>query len=138
MQRMASEMYPFPVESRNLSDRSWTFQLIPAMPAPLLAAAPIVPATWVPCPKSSDPPATQEPFMQVKPCEPSDGFVQRLLSRSGCVNATPVSTIPTITSFESVCESHAVGQEIFAMSHCWLQRGSVGAPTAWTRKSGSA
>ena len=137
-QRTASEMRPEPPEPRNLSDITWTFQLIPAIPIPLLAEAPIVPATWVPCPKSSRPPATQEPFMHVNPCVLSDGFVQMFACRSGCVKSMPVSMTATTTSLESVCVSHAAGQEIFVMSHCWLQRGSVGIAAAWTTKSGSA
>ena len=31
------------------------------------------------------PPFVHLPFMQVKPCEPSEGFTQRLPWRSGCV-----------------------------------------------------
>src|SRR5258708_8584849 len=77
-QRTASEVEPLPLESRNLSDISLTLQLIPAMPSPLSAAAPIVPATCVPWPKSSDPPATQQPLMHVNPCELPAGFTQRL------------------------------------------------------------
>ena len=46
----ASEMEPLPVESRNFIDISFTAQLMPAIPVPLLTAAPIVPATWVPWP----------------------------------------------------------------------------------------
>ena len=46
----ASEIEPLPLESRNFIDISFTTQLMPAIPVPLLTAAPIVPATWVPWP----------------------------------------------------------------------------------------
>src|SRR5207248_9385572 len=65
-QRTASEVYPLPFEPRNLHEMSLTCQLSPAMPTPLLATAPIVPAQWVPCPKSSAPPGEQLLFKQVR------------------------------------------------------------------------
>src|SRR5512132_2887280 len=111
-------MLPLPLESSNLSVRCWTHRWLQALPVPAFAAAPIDPATCVPCPKSSDPPATHVPLMHVKPWEPSDGFVQRLPCKSGCVKSIPVSMTPTTTSFESVCVSQAGGQEILVMSHC--------------------
>src|SRR5439155_6326367 len=129
----ASEMSPLPLESRNLTDSSCTFQLMPAMPVPLLANAPIVPATCVPCPKSSFPPAEHVPLIHVNPCVVLlPGSVQRLLCRSGCVKSIPVSMIATITSPALVWVSHAAGAAIFAMSYCWFHSGSVGVVTAWT------
>ena len=130
----ASEMSPLPLESRNLIDRSCTFQLMPAMPVPLLANAPIVPATCVPCPKLSFPPTEHVPFMHVNPCVVLlPGSVQRLPCRSGWVKSIPVSMIATITSPALVCVSHAAGAAIFTMSYCWLHCGSVGVVViAWT------
>jgi hypothetical protein len=44
---------PFPLASWDLQGRMRTVQLIPVTPTPLLPTAPMMPATCVPCPKSS-------------------------------------------------------------------------------------
>ena len=44
MHRIAPEVLPEPVLSRNLHASSFTFQLTPATPTPLFPTAPIVPA----------------------------------------------------------------------------------------------
>ena len=107
---------------------SLTCQLSPAMPTPLLAAAPIVPAQWVPWPKSSAPPGEQLLFMQVRL-----SALSRLPWRSGCVKSIPVSMTTTYTSLALVWVSQVAGAAILVMSHCWLQSGSVGMATAcWT------
>ena len=50
----ASAVVPLPNQSRNLSGMIRTFQFTPATPVALLPSAPIVPATCVPCPWSSN------------------------------------------------------------------------------------
>jgi len=49
MASIAADVKPVPVESRNFKPITLLFQLTPVTPSPLLPAAPIVPATWVPC-----------------------------------------------------------------------------------------
>src|SRR5690349_12692513 len=49
-QRIASETLPPPSDPKNLQDKIWVRQLMPAIPTPLLATAPMVPATCVPWP----------------------------------------------------------------------------------------
>ena len=50
---MAALVEPLPSAPRNLSGMIETCQFTPATPVPFPPRAPIVPATWVPCPASS-------------------------------------------------------------------------------------
>ncbi len=50
---MASEVFPFPSTFKNFPAIIFTFQFTPVTPAALLPAAPMMPATRVPCPLSS-------------------------------------------------------------------------------------
>jgi hypothetical protein len=51
---IAALVVPLPLAPRNLSPISDTFQATPATPTPLFPTAPIVPATCVPWPWSSN------------------------------------------------------------------------------------
>src|SRR3954453_3949707 len=71
----------------------------PATPPPLLAAAPAIPETWVPCPHGSvGVPAAQllptpvPPEAALPPARTGCAAVPR--GRAGCVASTPVSTMP--------------------------------------------
>src|ERR1035438_4039338 len=124
-QMISPEVDPMPFELRNLSGMSCTDHATPLPSTPLLPTAPMMPATCVPWPLSSDGfPLAALPDRTVAlmpwrafrywklywivsyvPLEVPDVapvFVQRLASRSWCVRRIPVSRMPTMTPEASV------------------------------------
>ncbi len=112
----------------------WTSQFTPTTPTPLSPTAPIVPATWVPCPeqaklvsegslslfrKSHPWTSSIYPFSSSSMPLPgiSPGLVQRFAARSSCVRSIPESMTATITEDEPVCRSQASGA---SMSASWV------------------
>ena len=80
-QVIAPPKSPKPCELMNLQGRIWIFQLIPATPTALFVAAPVIPATWVPCPRSSR--GSQLPSTALNPCDPAGQ-----VNTSPCVRVT--------------------------------------------------
>src|SRR5262245_12085554 len=94
------------------------FQATPDTPTPLLDAAAAVPATEVPCPRTS---LTLELFATT--LRPGTRFG----ARSGCEVSTPLSRMAMMMLLLPCVMSHAAGQLIRASSGCqFAYQGSLG------------
>src|SRR6267143_2740876 len=135
---------------------SATFQFTPEMPMRLSPAAPMVPATCEPCQRSSplragdgSPrlPTKSYPFTSSMYPSPSssrplaaisEGLIQRLGARSGCVSATPSSTTATVIRRSPTVDAQAPPASMAVSPHSSLKRGSLGARPWRYRYTGSA
>src|SRR6266853_238737 len=113
MQVMASLPRPLPPALRNLQPINCTCHVTPTIGYALLACAPIVPETWVPCPLSSF--GSPVPVIALIPnrslVNPGNELVAGLCHnwfvKSRCVYQIPVSITATMTLVEPVVKSHA-------------------------------
>ena len=164
---MRLSLVPFPVLSWDLHGTMVTCQFIPVTPIPLFPTAPIVPAVWVPWPKSSSgslswlmvsipwqsstypSPSSSTPGTPVHSGVLFHTFAARSTCTCGSI-CTPVSNNPTATVLLPVVRSHAFGPStsspgvppicpVFCQSHWRLNEGSLGTVSSMCEmKLGSA
>ncbi len=103
-----------PWQSRAFTGRMRTPKAAPAMPWPLFPFAPMIPATCVPCPLSSN---------VVPGLQPDDGDETKVApgrtapARSGCAASMPVSTVATVIAADPRTPSQARSTSVLRSPH---------------------